>query len=375
MMKRLLIVTMLLLSWSQPSRLPAEKLVITTPNNPVLANDNLAAAAIDMVQGSSAIKCAVVMTGDDQLVLHATTDLAHQTNVAERYPERRRDDGSFQVFDFLLEEVQSLHLKHPEPNGDEQTPRPLLPSLRISSLAEVLSLLAPLEQSTGNTIRVMVEGKQAWRHRREQKQLGAAIVQHLADFKLLQKTPPPIIASYDPEFLKALDQTMPAQFRQQVLLYQFIDFNDGIEHQQREGNQWLPYDYQWLLTTFGLKLVSDYADGLGFRPEFVYNQDGQPQRPTYFENARLLGLSLLLYPVDHLLDMDQPGEIESFITKYLFSAALDGLITSHPQKIKAIIKKKTAAQSVERGPAKTPIERFLEKIKQEQTEPEAIVKP
>ena len=370
-----LFLTILLVLLSGPHLLHAEKIVITAPQTSLLPHYNLAATALNISQGSNIIKLDVVMTRDDQLVLLSDPDLAPFTNVAELYPERSREDGSYLVFDFGLEELQSLQIHQVAAPIDPDIQTSHYSSLRISSLAEVLSFLPQIEQATGKTIGIMIEAKQSWQHQREQKDLSAAIVQHLADFDFFLPPQMVMLASYDPDLLKALDSALPDLQRQKIQLYQFIDFNNGDEHKSQEGARWIGYDYQWMFTKFGLRLVSDYADGLGLHPEFIYDHNNQPIRPSYFENARLLELKLLVYPFDHLLTTGQPGQNEALINDYLFTASLDGIITTNPKVFDDIITTKLTEQAAELESPKTPIELFLENAKKEQAETEEIIKP
>lgn len=52
----------------------------------------------------------VVMTKDDQLVVLHDHYLDRVTDVAERFPDRAREDGRYYAIDFTLAEIKSLRV-------------------------------------------------------------------------------------------------------------------------------------------------------------------------------------------------------------------------------------------------------------------------
>ena len=112
-----------------------------------LPEHTLEAKALAFGLGADYLEQDVVATRDDQLVVLHDIHLERVTDVAERYPERHRDDGRFYARDFDLEEIQGLRAwerLNSDPSGAEFPSRYPEKSgnFRVPSLQEELELIA-----------------------------------------------------------------------------------------------------------------------------------------------------------------------------------------------------------------------------------------
>ena len=67
-----------------------------------LPEHTLQAKAMAFAMGADYIEQDVVMTSDDHLIVLHDITLDRTTDVAERFPERVRDDGRYYAIDFTL---------------------------------------------------------------------------------------------------------------------------------------------------------------------------------------------------------------------------------------------------------------------------------
>ena len=137
-----------------------------------LPEHTLEAKALAHGQAADFIEQDVVLTKDDVPVVLHDVHLDAVCDVADRFPERRRDDGRFYALDFTLAELRTLRFSE---RRDPQTGRQVFPgrfpagtgTFRIATLAEELEFLAGLDRSTGRRTGIYPEIKQPAWHRRE----------------------------------------------------------------------------------------------------------------------------------------------------------------------------------------------------------------
>lgn len=128
--------------------------------------------------GADFIEQDVVMTGDGvAVVLHDVT-LEAVTNVADVFPDRKRE-GRFYVFDFTLEELRTLNVR--ERNGSGRFPADK-GRFQISTLKEHLELIGGLNKSRGVRTGVYVEIKQPALHRKHGLDISKHVLKLLAQF-------------------------------------------------------------------------------------------------------------------------------------------------------------------------------------------------
>src|SRR5690554_7145662 len=75
-----------------------------------LPEHTLEAKALAYGQGADYLEQDVVATRDDELVVLHDVHLDHVTDVARRYPGRRRRDGHWYARDFTLAELRTLEV-------------------------------------------------------------------------------------------------------------------------------------------------------------------------------------------------------------------------------------------------------------------------
>ena len=91
------------------SAVAGEKIVIAHRGaSGYLPEHTLPAKAMAYAQGADYLEQDLVMTKDDRLVVLHDHYLDRVTDVAQRFPQRARQDGRFYAIDFTLAEIKSL---------------------------------------------------------------------------------------------------------------------------------------------------------------------------------------------------------------------------------------------------------------------------
>ena len=155
-----------------------------------LPEHTLPAYALGYGQGADWIEPDVVLTGDDvPIALHDHT-LDRVTDVATRYPGRRRQDGRYYAADFAYNEIARLRVVEP---GPHRYPHP---TFRVPRLEDVLQLVHGLNRTTGRNVGVYPELK----HPELQPGLADAVLAVLSRYDV-----PVRIQSFDELVLATLD--------------------------------------------------------------------------------------------------------------------------------------------------------------------------
>ncbi|MFG0307411.1 MAG: glycerophosphodiester phosphodiesterase family protein [Phycisphaerales bacterium JB040] len=161
-----------------------------------LPEHTLEAYTLAYAQGADYIEPDVVLTRDGVLICAHDLTMERVTDVAQRFPDRARDDGSWYWIDFDLAEIRSLARLDPEapprtghPRAEtQQTGGHAAPEWggRVATLDEMLALVARLNDTlgarAGRTVGVIPEPKDPAFHRDQgrpiEEELLAALARH-----------------------------------------------------------------------------------------------------------------------------------------------------------------------------------------------------
>jgi glycerophosphoryl diester phosphodiesterase len=220
-----------------------------------LPENSLSAFVLAAALKSDFISMDLVMTRDDHLVVYRDIDITDTSNVAVLFPERERQDGRYYVIDFTLAELQQLNLTL------EKDAR--LNSSRIPAFTDVLFLLRKMEKVFGYTIGIAPEIKKPWFHLNEGKDISKAVMDELQRFHYTESGTSVFLQCYDPDELQRIHKKLLVPRAINLRLVQLIDTNDGNETQRLVRGKWVPYNFEWLYTRTGAKLLALYADAVG----------------------------------------------------------------------------------------------------------------
>jgi glycerophosphoryl diester phosphodiesterase len=174
-----------------------------------LPEHTLEAKALAHGQAADFIEQDVVLTKDDIPVVLHDVHLDAVCDVADRFPERRRDDGRFYALDFTLAELRTLRFSE---RRDPRTGRQVFPgrfpagtgSFRVATLAEELEFLAGLDRSTGRRTGIYPEIKQPAWHRREGHDISPLVLAELRGHGFATKDDPCFLQCFDADEVQRL---------------------------------------------------------------------------------------------------------------------------------------------------------------------------
>ena len=265
-----------------------------------LPEHTLPAYALGHGQGAEWIEPDVVLTADGgAIALHDVT-LDRTTDVAERYPDRAREDGRYYAADFTFAELERLRVVESRPGRFPHA------TFRVPRLTDVLDLVDGLNRTTERRAGVYPELKSP----DVQPGLGAAVLAALAGYDL-----PVRIQSFDAAALAALVTDLP---RVQLIAS--------------------PAQ----LAPAGLDEIAGYAVAIGVPAILIYRD------PALVERAHERELAVHAYTLR--ADQLAPGfDSLGAEVQALIDAGVDAVFTDHPDQVLAL----TAAQGAACSPAST----------------------
>lgn len=250
-----------------------------------LPEHTLEAYSLAYGQGADLIEPDVVLSRDNVLVCSHDLTLERTTNVEEVFPLRKRADGKWYVIDFDWSEIESLTVDGPWVRGTSAGHK----GLRKVRLSEMAALLERLNETTGRSVGIIPEPKNAAFHQAEGKDLVAALDAAVRSMKDLRV----VIQSFEAEALKKFQSLGTPGER--VFLFSTLPA---------------------LESAGGLAGVKGFASGIG--PNWRLLETG-----PLLTDARKAGLRV--YPWTFDADV-------SVMKRYFGEKAVDGLFTDFPDK-------------------------------------------
>jgi len=286
-----------------------------------LPEHTLEAKALAVGLGADYLEQDVVATRDAQLVVLHDLHLDDVTDVARRFPGRRRADGRCYVIDFDLAELQQLSVsERRNPGGTTARFPKRFPvewgGFRIATLDQELDLIAGLNRSMRRSVGVYPEIKHPQWHREHGIDLARLLLDKLAAHGYRERGARAFIQCFDANELRRVATELDCK----LPLVQLVSPEP---------------EYAELLTNEGLEALAEYADALG--PSYAQlltpteAETAQQPRPSpLVSTARRAGL--LLHPYTFRRD-DLPGyvpDLEGLLTLFFETVGVDGLFCDHP---------------------------------------------
>ncbi|HNX77341.1 MAG TPA: glycerophosphodiester phosphodiesterase [Candidatus Rifleibacterium sp.] len=172
----------------------------------------------------------VVLTSDNVPIVIHDIHLDTVTDVATRFPERKRSDGRYYAIDFTFAEIKTLKVHE---RIDLATGRavfsgrfPLGKSeFMLSSLGEEIEMIQGLNHSTGRNIGIYPEIKEPEWHRNEGRDITAIVLKTLADYGYSNSSDNIFLQCFDFAELKRIKNELKCELR----LIQLIEEDCDIE--------------------------------------------------------------------------------------------------------------------------------------------------
>jgi len=294
-----------------------------------LPEHTLPAKTLAFAMGADYLEQDIVASRDDALLVMHDIHLDRTSNVAERFPDRARDDGRYYARDFDLEEIRELVAwERMGADGTAVYPQRFparTGQFRLHTLGEELELLSSLNNSTGRNVGIYPEIKRPAWHRDEGVDIAPLLLQELAHFGYRD--------ARANVYLQCFDAAETERLRR--------DLNTGLPLIQLVGeNVWgeSPTDFQAMLTPDGLQAVARYAEGIGPFFEQLYTiEDGNPTSSGVVEMAHDCGL--LVHPYTFRSDSLAPGftRFDAMLDFAVNTLQVDGLFTDFTDSVRRFI--------------------------------------
>lgn len=344
---RYLLVLLLLQCWSLAvTAQHSGKLVIAHRGaSGYLPEHTLEAKVMAFAQGADYIEQDVVMTRDDQLIVFHDLTLERTTDVAGQFPDRARDDGSYYVIDFTLQELRQLHVSegvrviNGAPIANFPARFPIQTSrFGIHTLQEELELIQGLNHSTGNNIGIYPELKSPWFHHQHGKDIATAVLHVLKTYGYVNRESKVFLQSFDyVELVRVHDELLPA-LGMDLPLVQLIADNTWLETfaPDKDGN-WQPYDYSWMHMPDGLQTLARVVTGIGPDLDMLVEPGTVPgtvQPTPLVSAAHAAGLQVHAYTfrADASQIPAYAGSFEELVKFFCFTVGIDGVFTDFPDQ-------------------------------------------
>ena len=286
-----------------------------------LPEHTLASKAMAYAMGVDYIEQDIVLSSDNVPIVIHDIHLETVTDVAEKFPKRKRNDGKFYVIDFTFDELKQLNVTE---RFNPNTQKPVYPNrfplnkstFKLHSLQEEIELIQGLNKSTGNTIGIYPEIKEPAFHKNEGKDISKIVLEVLDNYGYSTKSDACILQCFDAEELKRIRQ----ELKSNLFLVQLIEFEEDEKR---------------------LEEFSEYADGIGpWYKQIIKGKDsnGNWLFSDLVKNAH--SYKLKVHP--YTFRADELNEFESFeelLQVALYKANIDGIFTDFPDKAVSFINK------------------------------------
>lgn len=289
---------------------PLEKVVIAHRGaSGYLPEHTLAAKAMAYAMHPDYIEQDVVLSKDDIPIVIHDIHLETVTNVAEVFPDRKREDGGFYVIDFTFEELKQLRVTE---RFDPKTGKAIYSNrfpkdkstFSLHSLAEEIELIQGLNHSTGNDIGIYTEIKVPKFHHEEGKDISKIVLKTLAEYGYASKEDNCLLQCFDAKELERIRKGLKSE----LFLVQLFEFESNIED--------IPH-------------YATYTDALG--PWYALLEDGR-----VMEFAKEFELPVHTFTIRE----DQLGDfvsLEKLLEKVFLEYQVDGVFTDQPDKVIAYL--------------------------------------
>ena len=327
-MKNLPFIIIILLSISCQSKLKKElkstkKITVVAHRGAsgYLPEHTLASKAMAHTMNADYIEQDLVLSKDDiPIVIHDIL-LDDVTNVSEKYPNRKREDGKYYVIDFTFEELKKLEVTE---RFDSKTGLQIYPnrfpkeksSFRLHSLQDEIELIQGLNKSTGKHIGIYPEIKNPEFHHKNGKDISKIVLGVLTNYGYNSKEDNCILQCFDTKELERIRKKLNSD----LFLVQLMESSE----QQSQ----LPH-------------FASYADGIG--PWYKHLISSKTTSGFSFTSLveEAHKLNLVVHPYTFREDsLDEFDSFQQMIDVIIYQAGADGGFTDFPDRMKKILESK-----------------------------------
>lgn len=279
-----------------------------------LPEHTMEAKAMAYAMNPDYIEQDLVLSKDNVPIVIHDIELDDVTNVAEVFPDRKREDGRFYVIDFTFDELQKLQVTERfNPKTGKQFYPKRFPkgkgNFKLHSLQQEIEMIQGLNFSTGKNIGIYPEIKNPAFHHQHGKDIAKITLDILSDYGYKTQKDKCIFQCFDAKELERVRK----ELKSELFLVQLIEFPDE---------------------TTQLEYYATYANGIGpwYKQLLDKKENGKWKFTSLVEDAHTLGLQVHPYTfrADQLDEFSTFGEMMQVL---FFEANIDGAFTDFPDKM------------------------------------------
>ncbi|MEX1198009.1 MAG: glycerophosphodiester phosphodiesterase [Pseudohongiellaceae bacterium] len=295
-----------------------------------LPEHTLPAVAMAYAMGADFMEQDVVMTRDDELIVWHDLTLDRNTDVAQRFPGRAREDGEHYVIDFTLEELRRLQVTEGyavNEQGEQQANYPdrfplWQSTFRVHTLAEQLEMVQGMNRSMDRDTGIYPEIKDPAFHREHGKDLSRAVLSELKRFGYDSRDDNVYVQTFDHDELKRVHDELYESLGMELKLVQLIG-GDG---------------HDWMVNENGMEELGRYADGVGPHYSRIIDEASTQDNVIITDFVRLAHRNgMAVHPYTFRADEGQvPGYARDFrhmLELFYEEAGIDGAFTDFPDRV------------------------------------------
>ncbi|MFV1851176.1 MAG: glycerophosphodiester phosphodiesterase [Thalassospira sp.] len=293
-----------------------------------LPEHTLAAKALAYGMRADYIEQDVVLSKDGVPVILHDIHLDTTTDVATKFPGRKREDGRYYAIDFTLDEIKSLTVTERfKADSGKQVYENRFPMefgiFKVPTLEEEIKLIQGLNRSTGRDVGIYPEIKNPEFHRAEGQDIAKAVVSVLEKWGYNNPASNAFLQCFD----WAETKRIRTELNYQGKLVQLLGEN---RWGAPEGT-----DYDFLKSDEGVLEMAKVVDGIGpWLPQVI---EGLSENGTAIMTPTLIAAQraqLMVHP--YTLRADQlpkwAGDMDIALKAIFDDAGIDGIFTDFPDQ-------------------------------------------
>lgn len=306
-----------------------------------LPEHTLPAKALAYAQGVDYLEQDLVMTKDDRLIVLHDHYLDRVTDVADKFPDRKRDDGRYYAIDFTLDEIRSLKFteEFKIENGQRRQVWPnrfpmFTSDFKIHTFEDEIEFVQGLNHTTGKNIGIYTELKAPWFHRNEGKDISVKALEVLKKYGYVSKDANVYLQCFDANETKRIhDELMPAM-GMNLKLVQLIAQTDWQETFEKDPDgKLVNYSYDWMFEPGAMQEIAKFADGIGPQYPMLIAEGsvkGNVKFTPMVKDAHDNGLVVHPYTLRADLIPDYAEDMTDLLDIVYNGAGVDGVFSDFP---------------------------------------------
>lgn len=307
-----------------------------------LPEHTLEAKAYAHALGADFLEQDLVLSKDGVPVVLHDIHIDTITNVAKRFPERKRADGRYYALDFTVSELKQLRVleRMNAKTGVQVFSRrydsKASPAVfQLHTLEEELQFIQGLNRSTGRDVGIYPELKQPAWHREQGVDLSRVVLPILARYGYTSKADRCFLQCFELTEVRRLRGELGWQGNLVMLISGRAVEADGIDHDA-------------LCTPAGIRELAPLVDGIGPAIGRIVTWPGEGKKPQFSELVSLAhAAKLVVHPYTVRRD-DLPKHcpsVDALHAALFDDAHVDGVFTDFTDLTLAWLKQTSSAPS------------------------------